>query len=109
MIGCSAKKWSAGACTTFKNRTDMLTSFQRSTGQLKQAHTCANFPPSRGAMDERYNMSRLISYLAPTSMWVQAFRKRTFTLPFTEDYIFQIAAGSQQMFVSAEVAMPCIA
>eukprot|EP01043_Picozoa_sp_COSAG02_P112892 COSAG02_NODE_49108_length_329_cov_0.656522_1_plen_81_part_10 len=27
-----------------------------------------------------------------------AMRAQTFTLPFTEDYIFQIAAGSQEMY-----------
>ena len=31
-------------------------------------------------------------------MWVRAIREGAFLLPFTEDYIFQIAAGSQQMF-----------
>jgi len=33
-----------------------------------------------------------------TFMWVRALREGTFTLPFTEDYIFQIAAGTQQMY-----------
>jgi hypothetical protein len=33
-----------------------------------------------------------------TFMWVRAIREGAFMLPFTEDYIFQIAAGTQQMF-----------
>lgn len=38
------------------------------------------------------------SYLPDTYKWVNAFRAGTFTLPFTEDYIFQQPPGSQQMF-----------
>ena len=91
MLGCTAKKFPLGQCTTFMNRTKTLQAFQKKTGQLQKLHTCANFPPSRGQQDLRYNMSRLISYLPLTNMWVNAYRVQpgqtspTFTLPFTEE------------------------
>ena len=75
-----------------------LLDFQKRTGQLLNGHTTANFPPSAMVFDERYNQTRDSSYLPKTNMWVGGFREKTFTLPFTEDYIFQIAAGSQQMY-----------
>ena len=101
---CTSKQFLAGQCVTYMNRTEMLQAFQKRTGRLQKLYTGANFPPSRGQQDPRYNMSRLISYLPLTNMWVNAYRVQpgqtspTFTLPFTEDYIFQIAAGTQQMF-----------
>ena len=39
-----------------------------------------------------------MSYLPETFKWIRAFRAGTFTLPFTEDYIFQQPPGSQQMY-----------
>ena len=72
--------------------------FQKQTGQLINGHTTANFPPSQMIFDPRNNQTRDNSYLPKTNMWVNAMRAKAFTLPFTEDYIFQIAAGSQQMY-----------
>ena len=39
-----------------------------------------------------------MSYLPETFKWIRAFRAGTFTLPFTEDYIFQQPPGTQQMY-----------
>ena len=58
---------------------------------------CASCTTCYGTV-HRYNLSRIKSYLPETFMWVRAIREGAFLLPFTEDYIFQIAAGSQQMF-----------
>jgi peptidoglycan hydrolase-like protein with peptidoglycan-binding domain len=82
----------------YKNKTDTLKAFQKQTGKLPNAHTCANFPPSTGYFDTQHNLSRTKSYIPDVFMWVRAYREGTFTLPFTEDYIFQIAAGTQQCF-----------
>lgn len=82
----------------YHNVTAQLLAFQKKTGQLLNGQTTANFPPSTTCFDERYNQTRDNSYLPKTNMWIQGFRQKTFTLPFTEDYIFQIAAGTQQMF-----------
>jgi hypothetical protein len=87
-----------GNKASYKNLTDTLKAFQTATGKLSGALTCANFPPSREVLDPRYNMSRLISYLPETYMWVDGYRQGTFMLPHTEDFLFQIDVGSQQMY-----------
>ena len=82
----------------YKNVTDTLKAFQKKTGKLLNGGTTANFPPSATVFDPRCNQTRDMSYIPKTNMWVQGFRQGVFTMPFTEDYIFQVAAGSQQMF-----------
>jgi hypothetical protein len=83
---------------SYKNLTDTLKAFQAQTGRLTNGLTCANFPPSAGYMDTQRNLSRLKSYMPDVFMWVRSYREGTFMLPMTEDYIFQIAAGTQQVF-----------
>ena len=51
-----------------------------------------------GDPDAQRNLSRLKSYMPDVFMWVRSYREGTFMLPMTEDYIFQIAAGTQQVF-----------
>eukprot|EP01050_Picozoa_sp_SAG11_P009364 SAG11_NODE_873_length_6802_cov_2.257646_3_plen_444_part_00 len=94
----SSPSYGATKGVPYYNTTGALLAFQQHTGQLINGHTTANFPPSQMVFDPRYNQTRDNSYLPKTNMWVNAIRAKTFTLPFTEDYIFQIAAGSQQMY-----------
>ena len=94
----ASKAFGVLAHVPYHNVTAELLAFQKKTGQLLGGHTTANFPPSAMCYDERYNQTRDNSYLPKTNMWIGGYRENTFTLPFTEDYIFQIAAGSQQMY-----------
>lgn len=87
----SSPPYGATKGVPYYNTTAALLAFQRQNGQLINGHTTANFPPSQMVLDPRYNQTRDNSYLPKTNMWVNAMRAKTFTLPFTEDYIFQIA------------------
>lgn len=53
---------------------------------LPQAHVGANFSPHHGQ-----------PYLGSTYQWIQLFRAGGMTLPWGEDYIFQVPVGTQQM------------
>ena len=44
------------------------------------------------------------AYLGPTHMWATLFRQEGMTLPWSEDYIWQLPMGSQQMnFISLDL------
>ena len=89
----------------YKNQTDTLTQFQNKTGQLTNVFTAANFPPSIGYSDPRYNTSQGrpgLSWgrtvLPEVHMWVRSFREKTFTLPWSEDYMFWMPVASSQQY-----------
>jgi hypothetical protein len=63
-----------------KQRTDIL------RRHLPNAGVGANFSPHHGHM-----------YLGPTHMWISLFREGGMTMPWGEDYIWQVPVGSQQM------------
>lgn len=56
---------------------------------LPNAHIGANFSPHHGAA--------LHSYLGEVFKWVTCFREDGMTLPWSEDYIWQVPVGSPQM------------
>jgi len=53
---------------------------------LPNAHIGANFSPHHG-----------YHYLGETHMWTTLFRRQGMTLPWSEDYIWQVPVGTQQM------------
>ena len=53
---------------------------------LPNAGIGANFSPHHGAM-----------YLGPTHQWISLFREDGMTMPWGEDYIFQVPMASQQV------------
>ena len=63
-----------------KERTDILAKY------LPNAGVGANFSPHHGHL-----------YLGPTHHWISVFREGGLTMPWGEDYIFQVPVGSQQM------------
>lgn len=63
-----------------KDRTDIL------RRNLPNAGIGANFSPHHGHM-----------YLGETHHWISIFREDGMTMPWGEDYIFQVPVGSQQM------------
>jgi hypothetical protein len=63
-----------------KDRTDILRRF------LPNAGVGANFSPHHNHM-----------YLGDTHHWISVFREDGMTMPWGEDYIFQVPVGSQQM------------
>lgn len=66
-----------------KKRTDILRQ------HLPNAVIGANFSPHHGGAEH--------SYLGETFKWVTCFREEGMTMPWSEDYIFQVPAGTQQM------------
>lgn len=56
---------------------------------LPNAHVGANFSPHHGGAAH--------SYLGEVFQWVTCFRDDGMTLPWSEDYIWQVPVGSQQM------------
>ncbi|MDX1946926.1 MAG: alpha-amylase family protein [Pirellulaceae bacterium] len=66
-----------------KERTDILRK------HLPKAAIGANFSPHHGGAEH--------AYLGETFKWVSCFREEGMTLPWSEDYIFQVPVGSQQM------------
>lgn len=77
-----------GIDSTYKNATAVITKM------LPNALAGANYAPTSCAVPD----GSCMSYLPETFKWIRAFRAGTFTLPFTEDYIFQQPPGSQQMY-----------
>jgi hypothetical protein len=70
-----------------KEKTDILRKW------LPRALIGANFSPHHGEF-----------YLGQTHKWVTLFREGGMTMPWSEDYIFQIPVGSQQMnFLSLDL------
>ena len=63
-----------------KQRTDILRRY------LPNAGIGANFSPHHGHM-----------YLGATHHWISVFREDGMTMPWGEDYIFQVPVGTQQM------------
>ncbi|MBL8794691.1 MAG: beta-galactosidase trimerization domain-containing protein [Planctomycetia bacterium] len=63
-----------------KQRSDILKK------HLPNAGIGANFSPHHGSM-----------YLGPTHHWISLFREDGMTMPWGEDYIFQVPMGSQQV------------
>jgi hypothetical protein len=63
-----------------KQRTDILKKY------LPNAGIGANFSPHHGAL-----------YLGSTHQWISVFREGGMTMPWGEDYIWQVPVGSQQM------------
>ena len=63
-----------------KERTDLI------KRALPNADTGANFSPHHGPF-----------YLGDAHMWISLFRQGGMTMPWSEDYIFQVPVGSQQM------------
>jgi hypothetical protein len=63
-----------------RDRTDILRKY------LPNAGIGANFSPHHGA-----------AYLGPTHQYVSLFREEGMTMPWSEDYIWQVPVGSQQM------------
>jgi hypothetical protein len=63
-----------------KERTDLI------KRALPNADTGANFSPHHGPL-----------YLGDAHMWISLFRAGGMTMPWSEDYIFQVPVGSQQM------------
>jgi len=63
-----------------RERTDILRK------HLPNAGIGANFSPHHGAM-----------YLGPTHQWISLFREDGMTMPWGEDYIFQVPMASQQV------------
>jgi hypothetical protein len=63
-----------------KERTDLLRKY------LPNAGIGANFSPHHGHM-----------YLGDTHHWISVFREGGMTMPWGEDYIFQVPVGTQQM------------
>ena len=66
-----------------KKRTDILRQ------HLPNAAIGANFSPHHGGQEH--------AYLGEVFKWVTCFREEGMTMPWSEDYIFQVPAGSQQM------------
>ncbi|HEX5106335.1 MAG TPA: beta-galactosidase trimerization domain-containing protein [Pirellulaceae bacterium] len=66
-----------------KKRTDILRQ------HLPSAAIGANFSPHHGGQEH--------AYLGEVFKWVTCFRQDGMTMPWSEDYIFQVPAGSQQM------------
>ena len=77
-----------GIDSPYKNATATITEM------LPNALAGANYAPTACKKADWSCMS----YLPETFKWIRAFRAGTFTLPFTEDYIFQQPPGSQQMY-----------
>ena len=70
-----------------KEKTDLLRKY------LPNASIGANFSPHHGDF-----------YLGETHKWVSLFREGGLTMPWSEDYIFQVPVGSQQMnFLSLDL------
>ncbi len=63
-----------------KERTDILRKY------LPNAGIGANFSPHHGSM-----------YLGETHHWISLFREDGMTMPWGEDYVFQVPVGTQQM------------
>lgn len=63
-----------------KERTDLI------RRALPNADTGANFSPHHGSF-----------YLGTAHQWITLFRAGGMTMPWSEDYIFQVPVGSQQM------------
>jgi hypothetical protein len=84
--------------SSFFNLTSQLRALQKSTGRQPNTHTCANFPPGVVFKFPGLNRTRLRSWLPLVNLWVSGMRQGLFTLPFSEDYVFQSSCGSQQMF-----------
>lgn len=63
-----------------KERTDLLRRY------FPKAGVGANFSPHHASM-----------YLGPTHMWISLFREGGMTMPWGEDYIWQVPVGTQQM------------
>src|SRR5262249_33978500 len=63
-----------------KERTDILRRY------LPHAGIGANFSPHHGHL-----------YLGPTYQWISLFREGGMTMPWGEDYIWQVPVGTQQM------------
>jgi hypothetical protein len=66
-----------------KKRTDVLRQ------HLPNAQIGANFSPHHGGAEH--------AYLGETFKWITCFRQEGMTMPWSEDYIFQVPVGSQQM------------
>eukprot|EP00041_Stephanoeca_diplocostata_P032483 m.1041146 g.1041146 ORF g.1041146 m.1041146 type:complete len:1572 (-) comp24157_c0_seq4:1290-6005(-) len=81
-----------GLAGAFRNATTVVSSV------IPTAVAGANYAPNDVFMDTDTNQSYVRSYLPETYKWIRAMRAGTFTLPFTEDYVFQIPVGTQQMF-----------
>ena len=68
---------------TIKQRTDLLRKC------LPNAHIGANFSPHHGGGE--------YTFLGETFKWVTCFREDGMTLPWSEDYIWQVPVGTPQM------------
>ena len=66
-----------------KKRTDILRQ------HLPNAAIGANFSPHHGGQEH--------AYLGEVFKWVTCFREEGMTMPWSEDYIFQVPVGTQQM------------
>ena len=66
-----------------KERTDIVQEY------LPNAHIGANFSPHHGGARH--------SYLGEVFKWVNCFRRDGMTMPWSEDYIWQVPMGTQQM------------
>ncbi len=66
-----------------KQRTDLLRRL------LPNAFIGANFSPHHGGAEH--------AYLGETHKWIGSFREEAMTLPWSEDYAWQVPIGTQQM------------
>lgn len=78
-----------GIDSAYKNATAMI------SRMLPNALAGANYAPVSCRMGANYSC---MAYLPETFKWIRAFRAGTFSLPFTEDYMWQQPPGSQQMY-----------
>jgi hypothetical protein len=78
-----------GIDSAYKNATAMISKM------LPKALAGANYAPVSCRMGANYSC---MAYLPETFKWIRAFRAGTFSLPFTEDYMWQQPPGSQQMY-----------
>jgi hypothetical protein len=85
-----------GIDSDYKNATALI------TRMLPNALAGANYAP----ISCRIPGASCMAYLPETFKWIRALRAGTFTLPFTEDYIWQQPPGSQQMYTLV-VGMLC--
>ena len=84
--------------SSYRNASETVKAFQKSSKKLQNFLTAANFPPSVGWGENLYNMSWGKSFVPEVALWVRSLREGTFALPWSEDYAFWIPTGSQQMY-----------
>lgn len=91
----SEKYQNAYGIAAIKERTDIIRKY------LPNAGIGANFSPHHGFARQ--------AYIGEVYKWVTLFRKEGMTMPWSEDYIWQLPVGSQQMnFINLDLSRAAI-